>query len=177
MNPMNLAYPIGKFEAPAHVDANLRSTFVAQIAEAPSALRRVVERLSESQLDTPYREGGWTVRQVVHHLPDSHLNAYVRFKLALTEETPTIRPYEQAAWAQMPEARSGPVALSLDLLDALHRRWVACMQALPAESFARTLYHPEQGTMSLDRLLALYAWHGRHHIAHVAALAAREGWS
>src|SRR3990172_11224121 len=160
----DLRYPIGKFKAPGEYTDEMIKNFIKDIEETPVKLRQAIEGLTVEQLDTPYREGGWTVRQVVHHLPDSHLNAYVRFKLALTEETPTIRPYEQAAGAQMPEARSGPVALSLDLLDALHRRWVACMQALPAESFARTLYHPEQGTMSLDRLLALSARAGRRHL-------------
>ncbi|HQR66763.1 MAG TPA: putative metal-dependent hydrolase [Thermoanaerobaculia bacterium] len=177
MHVIDPAYPIGRFEAPVTIDAAARERFVAQIEAAPLALRRAVEGLSDRQLDTPYRPGGWNVRQVVHNLPDSHVNAYVRFKLALTENEPTIRTYEEALWAKLPEAASGPIPLSLDLLDALHRRWVACIRALPAASFDRTFRHPELGVMSLNRQLALYAWHGRHHVAHVTTLAAREGWA
>ncbi|MFI5180396.1 MAG: YfiT family bacillithiol transferase [Thermoanaerobaculia bacterium] len=173
----DLAYPIGPFEAPAVISAAAREEFVGEIAAAPAALRKAVEGLDDRQLDTPYRPGGWTVRQVVHHLPDSHLNAYVRFKLALTEEEPTIRLYDEGEWARLPEASSGPVSLSLDLLGALHRRWLACIRALPAPSFERTFRHPELGVMSLNRQLALYAWHGRHHVAHITALAAREKWA
>ena len=177
MTAADLRYPIGRFAAPELYDASSRAEFTAQIAAAPAALRRAVEGLDGPRLDTPYRPGGWTVRQVVHHLPDSHMNAYVRFKLALTEQEPTIRPYDEAAWARVPEAESGPIGLSLDLLEALHVRWVASIRALPTEAFARTFRHPELGVMSLDRLLALYAWHGRHHVAHVTSLAAREGWA
>lgn len=176
MSVTDLAYPIGRFEAPAAIDNAARDAFVAQIAAAPAALRKAVAGLDDRQLDTPYRPGGWTVRQVVHHLPDSHLNAYVRFKLALTEEEPTIRPYDEAEWARLPEASSGPVSISLDLLESLHRRWLACIRALPAASFERAFRHPELGVVSLNRQLALYAWHGRHHVAHLTALAAREGW-
>ena len=175
-NP-DLAYPIGRFVAPATVDAAARAALVAQIEGAPRALRAAVEGLDDRQLDTPYRPEGWTVRQVVHHLPDSHMNAYVRFKLALTESEPTIRPYDEAAWARVPEAASGPIGPSLALLEALHARWVASIRSLPAAAFARTFRHPELGVMSLDRLLALYAWHGRHHVAHITSLAAREGWA
>jgi uncharacterized damage-inducible protein DinB len=170
------AYPIGRFKSPAKVDAKARAGFIQEIAETPVLLRRAVERLDDVQLDTRYRPGGWTVRQVVHHLPDSHLNAYVRLKLALTESGPTIRPYDETLWAELPEARTGPIALSLDLLEALHRRWVAAMKALPAESFERIYQHPEMGTMSLDQMLALYAWHGPHHVAQITTLAEREGW-
>jgi hypothetical protein len=177
MRTVDPAYPIGRFEAPPFIDAAAREKLILQIEAAPLALRRAVEGLSDRQLDTPYRPGGWTVRQVVHHLPDSHVNAYVRFKLALTENEPTIRTYEEALWAKLPEAASGPVSLSLDLLEALHRRWVAGLRALPAASFGRTFRHPELGVMSLDRQLALYAWHGRHHVAHITTLAAREGWA
>ena len=171
------AYPIGRFKKPGKVDAKTRAGYIQQIADTPALLRRAVERLDDAQLDTPYREGGWTVRQVVHHLPDSHLNAYVRLKLALTEPGPTIKPYDETLWAELPEARTGPIALSLDLLEALHRRWVAAMKPLPAESFARIYQHPEMGTMALDEMLALYAWHGPHHVAQITALAERESWS
>ncbi len=176
MADTDLAYPIGRFRAPAVIDTATRAGFVGQIEAAPRALRAAVEGLADWQLDTRYRPGGWTVRQVVHHLPDSHLNAYVRFKLALTEDEPTIRTYEEALWAELPEASAGPIRLSLDLLESLHARWLACIRAIPSPSFERTFRHPELGVMSLDRLLALYAWHGRHHIAHITSLAAREGW-
>jgi hypothetical protein len=161
---------------PDRVDAPARETWVAQIAAAPGLLRQAVTSLSDRQLDTPYRTGGWTVRQVVHHVPDSHVNAYVRFKLALTESEPTIRTYEEARWAEVPEARTGPIALSLDLLDALHERWVASIRLLPPEAFERTFRHPELGLMSLNQQLAMYAWHGRHHVVHITTLATREGW-
>ncbi|HVP39432.1 MAG TPA: putative metal-dependent hydrolase [Candidatus Saccharimonadales bacterium] len=176
MNPTDLAYPIGRFEAPARIGPAEREGYVAQIAAVPADLRRAVEHRSDRQLDTPYRPGGWSVRQVVHHLPDSHLNAYLRLKLALTEAEPTVRPYDEARWAALPEAHKGPIAMSLDLLDSLHQRWVACLRSLPPEAFARTLRHPEDGLMSVDQLLAKYAWHGRHHLAHITSLAAREGW-
>ena len=169
-------YPVGTFAPPETFDATLRTAFVEQIAAAPAALREAVAGLSARQLDTPYRDGGWTVRQVVHHLPDSHLNAYTRFKLALTEEQPLIKTYEEARWAELPEARVADVALSLALLDALHARWVTAIRVLPREAFARTLRHPDLGVMSVDLLLALYAWHGRHHVAHVTALRERMGW-
>lgn len=172
----DLAYPLGRFEAPAIIDAAARAAHIARIEAAPAALRRAVAFLDDRQLDTRYRPGGWTVRQVVHHLPDSHLNAYVRCKLALTESQPTIRPYDEALWAELPEARTGEVEWSLDLLDAVHARWVACLRSIPAASFARTFRHPEIGVMSIDRQLAMYAWHGEHHVAHITSLAAREGW-
>ena len=172
----DLRYPVGKFVKPASIDAARRRSFVEELASLPAALRGAVAGLSAEQLDTPYRPGGWTVRQVVHHLPDSHLNAYVRFKLALTEEEPAIRTYEEALWAETPEARSGPVAISLDLLAALHARWLAGIDGLPAAAFARRLRHPDWGILSIDELLAQYAWHGRHHLAHVTRLRERRGW-
>ncbi len=168
-------YPIGRFAAPERFGPVVRASFVDQLAAAPAALRSAVAGLSPAQLDTPYREGGWTVRQVVHHVPDSHLNAYTRFKLALTEEEPTIRTYHEDRWAELPDAESGDVAISLALLEALHARWVAALRATPAGAFSRTLRHPELGVMSIDRLVALYAWHGRHHTAHVTTLRQREG--
>ncbi len=169
-------YPIGRFIAPETFDAVRRTGFIAEIDAAPAVLRRAVEGLTDAQLDTPYRVGGWTVRQVVHHLPDSHLNAYLRCKLALTEDRPMIKTYEEARWAELPEAKSSPIEPSLDLFEALHRRWVAGLRPLPEAAFARTLRHPELGVMPVDRVLALYAWHGRHHTAHITALRARMGW-
>jgi hypothetical protein len=129
-----------------------------------------VRGLSEEQLDTPYREGGWTVRQVVHHLPDSHVNAYVRTKLALTEEEPVIRPYDEVAWANLPDGAGAPIEPSLALLDALHARWVLALRAAPEYAFKRTYWHPVNGLFSLDELVSNYAWHGRHHVAHVTCL-------
>ena len=177
MSIIDPIYPIGKHETPRTVSAAEQAVLVEQIAAVPARLRAAVERLSPSQLDTPYRPGGWTVRQVVHHIPDSHVNAYVRFKLAATEDEPTIRPYDEALWAELPEAKTGPIDLSLALLDALHERWVAAIRALPAASFERTFRHPDLGVMSLNQQLALYAWHGRHHTAQITALAARAGWA
>jgi hypothetical protein len=172
----NLSYPIGRFEMPTSVDAMARSGYVSAIEAAPRKLREAVAKLGARQLDTPYRPGGWTVRQVVHHLPDSHLNAYVRFRLALTEDAPTICPYDEARWAELPDAKAGDVEMSLCLLDAVHARWLACIRALPAESFDRTYRHPEMGVVSLHQQLALYAWHGRHHVAHITSLTQRSGW-
>jgi hypothetical protein len=155
-----------------------RAACVTRIAAAPAALRAAVAGLSDAQLDTPYRPGGWTVRQVVHHVPDSHLNAYVRIRLALTEDTPTIKPYEEARWAELPDARSLPVEASLTLLEALHARWVTLLGGLGAADGARRLRHPEHGRlMTVDELIAMYAWHGEHHVAHVTSLRARNGWS
>jgi uncharacterized damage-inducible protein DinB len=161
-------FPIGKFSFDGDVSDAARAARIADIEAAPRLLRAAVEGMSERQLDTPYREGGWTVRQVVHHVPDSHLNAYVRFKLALTEESPTIKPYDEARWAALPDSRETPVAVSLTLLDALHQRWVTLLRAMSPADFSRGFVHPEQGrTMSLDQVLALYAWHGKHHVGHV----------
>jgi hypothetical protein len=172
----DLRYPVGKFVKPAAGDTALRERHVGEIAALPAALRQAVAGLSAEQLDTPYRPGGWTVRQVVHHLPDSHLNAYVRFKLALTEEEPAIRTYQEARWAETPEARGGPLEISLDLLAALHARWLAAIRGLDAAAFARRLRHPDWGVLTIDELLAQYAWHGRHHLAHVTHLRERQGW-
>ena len=155
-----------------------RTECVARISRAPGLLRAAVAGLDEQQLDTPYRPQGWTVRQVVHHLPDSHLNAYTRVRLALTEETPTVRPYEEARWAELPDARSAPVEISLRLLDALHARWVALLGRIGPGEGARPLRHPEHGRlMTVDELLAMYAWHGEHHTAQVTALRTRMGWT
>jgi uncharacterized damage-inducible protein DinB len=168
-------YPIGRFSKPGRLEPRRREECIDEIAYAPRALSDAVDGLSREQLDTPYREGGWTVRQVVHHVADSHMNAFVRLRLALTEDNPTIRPYDQDAWSRMPDM-GADVGLSLSLLDALHARWLIVLRAMDAAAFARTLLHPESGPMTLDDLLALYAWHGRHHTAHVIALRARCGW-
>lgn len=171
-----LRYPVGRFKMPSATPPEQRAQFVREITAAPARLRAAVTGLTDAQLDTPYRGGGWTIRQVVHHVPDSHLNAYVRFKLGLTEAEPTIKTYEEARWAELPEAKTGPIDMSLALLDSVHERWLACIHALPHDAFARTFRHPELGLMSLDQLLALYAWHGRHHVAHITALKQRRGW-
>ena len=173
----DLRFPIGKFEIPsAPPDEAQRRQYIAEVAGAPASLRRAVQGLTDAQLDTPYRPEGWTVRQLVHHLPDSHMNAYVRFKLALTEEEPAIKTYEEARWAELAEARTAPVDMSLALLDALHVRWVAMLRSLTADDLSRAFRHPQWGAISLGRTLALYAWHGKHHVAHVTALRSRMGW-
>ncbi len=169
-------YPIGKFIPPgADLKPAERAACIGQIAAAPANFRGVVEGLDDAQLDTPYRAGGWTVRQVAHHLPDSHMNAYLRFKWGLTEDFPAIKTYEEKDWATTPETRA-PIAMSLDLLTALHVRWVTLLHGMAPADFARTINHPESGTVSLDTLLAQYAWHGRHHTAHVTSLRQRMGW-
>ena len=169
-------YPIGRFVRPETIDDDQRREAIARIAALPSQLREAVAGLTGAQLDTPYREGGWTVRQVVHHVPDSHLNAYVRTKLALTEDVPTIKPYEEQAWAELPDTANTPVEVTLAMLDALHSRWVTLLQGMPKEAFARRWRHPASGEHTIDQLLALYAWHGAHHVAHVTRLRARQGW-
>ena len=173
----DLRFPIGTLQRKAILTPDERRAAVDAIAEAPVALRRAVSDLSDSQLDTPYRPDGWTVRQLVHHVADSHMNAYTRLRLALTEDNPTIKPYEEAKWAELPDANSMPFGVSLALLDAMHDRWVVLLRALPAESFQRTLSHPENGPMTVDSLLTIYAWHGRHHTAHVTSLRDRMHWS
>ncbi len=171
-------YPIGPFRYQGNTDQHQREQQIGELASAPGYLRAAVAGLSPVQLDTPYREKGWTVRQVVHHLPDSHLNAYTRIKLALTEDEPTIKPYEEARWAELPDARSGPVEVSLTLLECLHRRWVLLLRELTPDDFRRRFRHPEHGrTIGLDEVVAMYAWHGRHHVAHITSLRSRKGWN
>lgn len=169
-------YPIGKFEPQKSFTDEQRITFIQHIADAPRHLRNAVTGLSEAQLNTPYREGGWTVRQVVHHVPDSHLNAYIRFKLALTEHEPAIKTYEEHLWAELHDARTAPIETSLTLLESLHKRWVMFLQSLKLEDFEKTFRHPENGILKTGFLLQLYAWHGRHHIAHITGLRERMGW-
>lgn len=174
----DLRYPVGRFEPPASVTPADRAGFIEVIANAPARMRAAVAGLDDGQLDTPYRPGGWTVRQVVHHVPDSHMNAYIRFRLALTEPNPVIRPYNEADWAQLPDARSGPVAYSLALLETLHARWVALLGAMTDGDYARTYRHPDQPgrDLPLGEVLADYAWHSRHHVAHITRLRERMGW-
>jgi hypothetical protein len=172
----DLRYPLGRFNFENEPNDEERRRFIAQIAEAPLMLREAVGGLSDEQLDTEYHPGGWTVRQVVHHLPDSHLNSYVRFKLALTEEEPTIKPYDEEGWARLEDSRITPPATSLDLLEALHERWVVLLRSLSPEDFQRTFRHPDLGKVSLNKNVGLYAWHGRHHIAHITKLGERLGW-
>jgi uncharacterized damage-inducible protein DinB len=172
----DLRYPTGKLSYNDHLTAEQRASLIDRIAAAPAALRAAVEGLNDAQLDTAYRPEGWSVRQVVHHVPDSHVNAYVRFKLALTEDSPTIKPYQEAAWATLADTRLTPVNVSLSLLEAVHTRWVVLLKSMTEADFARPLMHPENGRMTLDRLLQLYAWHGGHHVGHVTELRKREGW-
>jgi uncharacterized damage-inducible protein DinB len=170
-------YPIGKFERRDTLTPDERRTFIDQIAAVPQKMREAVRGLDDKKLDTPYREGGWTLRQVVHHVPDSHMNAYMRLKHALTEDSPTIKPYDEAQWAKLPDALETPIETSLMLLESLHKRWDTILRSLGDEAFRRTFRHPEhQGTLTLDWLVALYAWHGRHHVAHITSLRERMGW-
>ena len=173
----DLRYPIGQFRYEGEPDQHRREQWIEEIAATPANLRAVVAGLAPRQLDTPYREGGWTVLQVVHHLPDSHLNAYTRIKLALTEEVPVIKPYEEARWAELPDGRAAPIELSLNLLESLHHRWVLLLRQLTPADFRRRFVHPQHGRpIELQETLALYAWHGRHHVAHIASLRRRMAW-
>ena len=171
----DLQYPVGRSTKVTTLTPAQRAEYIEQIAAAPGLLRRAVAGLDERQIDTPYRPGGWTVRQVVHHVPESHMNAYVRCKLALTEDVPTIKPYDQAGWAATPDA-AAPVEVSLALLAALHDKWVRLLRGLAPEQFARSFNHPESGINTLDSVLAMYSWHGRHHTAHITTLRERMGW-
>ena len=173
---MDLRYPIGKWEIGGELSPERRNQLIEEIAVTPEKVRMAVSGLSAEQLDTPYRPEGWTVRQVIHHLADSHLNAYVRFRLALTEQEPLIKPYQEGLWAALPDACSAPVESSLALLEGLHDRWVRLLRSMSAADFARTFRHPERGVMTLDATLRIYEWHGRHHTAHITALRQRMGW-
>jgi uncharacterized damage-inducible protein DinB len=173
---MDPRYPVGNFEMPAPVTPARRQQAMDEIAATPAKLRAAAKGLNDSQLDTPYREGGWTVRQLVHHVPDSHLNAYVRLKLALTEEKPTIKPYDQEAWANLADSKSTPIEVSLTLLSTVHDRWDRLWRSLKPEHFVRVLVHPEHGERTVDWLLFLYEWHGRHHTAHITELRKQKGW-
>jgi hypothetical protein len=172
----DLRHPIGKFHFDGPTTIEQKAKQIDEIAQAPSNLRAAIKGLSEAQLDTPYRPEGWTVRQVAHHIPDSHLNAYVRFKLALTETEPTIKPYAEDLWANLPDTQATPVEVSLVLLESLHKRWVRLLRPLQDDDWKRTFRHPELGVVSLEKNLAIYAWHGRHHVAHITELRKRMNW-
>jgi hypothetical protein len=173
----DLRYPIGLFEHQGEITPDQLALWSKDIETTPARLREAVAVLSEEQLDTPYRAGGWTVRQVMHHVADSHMNSYTRFKLALTEDEPTIRPYFEDRWAELEDGRTAPVELSLALLDALHSRWMIVLRSLGSEQFARTFIHPDTGNrIRLDWNVGNYAWHGNHHIAHITRLRDRQGW-
>jgi len=169
-------YPIGKFDKKITVTKEMRNEFINTIETLSSQLRKEVENLSEQQLDTPYREDGWTIRQVVHHLPDSHINAYVRFKLALTEDNPAIKTYEEHLWAELPDSVKTPIDVSLNLLESLHARWAILLRSMTDEQFEKTFQHPEWGNINLSKTLALYAWHGKHHLAHITELKKKMVW-
>lgn len=168
-------YPVGPLEHKASYSSTERAAFIQIIRDAPTMMRQAVAGLSDAQLDTPYRDGGWTVRQVVHHLPDSHINAYTRMKLALTEDTPTIKPYDEAAWARLSDSRL-PIEVSLTLLEALHARWTVLLQSIPDQGWKRRFNHPDNGPTTLEQSLATYEWHSRHHVAHITKLRARMNW-
>ncbi len=169
-------YPIGRFDHNINVTMEMRNEFIKTIESLPSLLKREVENLSEEQLSAPYREGGWTIKQVIHHMPDSHLNSYVRFKLALTEDNPSIKTYEEHLWAELNDSFETPIDVSLNLLDSLHKRWVVLLKSLSDEQFKRTFNHPEWGNISLSKTLALYAWHSDHHLAHITELKKMMNW-
>ncbi len=173
----HLKYPIGHYKAPEIVTVENRNTWIADIEELPQQLREAVTQLNDSQLDTPYREGGWTLRQVVHHIADSHINAYTRYKLAVTENNPAIKPYMEQFWAELPDAKHEPIEISLAIIDAIHRRWVIHLKNMSNEDWNKTFFHPESKiTYRLDVNLGLYSWHGRHHLAHITTTKERLGW-
>lgn len=172
----DLRYPVGKWQRPEKLTPDQRRELIDTMADAPARMSAAVKGLTDQQLDTPYRPGGWTVRQVVHHVSDSHMNAYTRFKLGVTEDEPTIKTYEEARWAELADAKATPIEPSLVLLENLHKRWVTFLRSLGPAEWARNVRHPEWGTISLDQLLSQYSWHGRHHVAHITALRERNGW-
>ena len=164
-------YPIGKFSAPESVAPENRALYIEVIASAPARLREAAKGITAPQLDTPYREGGWTIRQVIHHIPESHMNAYIRFKLALTEADPVIKPYDEAVWARLGDVAVAPIETSIVLLESLHQRWVVLMRLLSGDDWRKRFVHPAYGqARTLEQTLALYAWHGDHHIAHVKSV-------
>jgi hypothetical protein len=172
-----LRYPVGKFKFPEQISVTETVAMIKAIEELPAALRNAVEHMSEAQLNTPYRDGGWTVKQVVHHLFDSHSNAYVRMKLAMTEDNPTIKPYKEALWAELEDGKNAPVDMGLNLLELLHKRWVIFMHSMTEKDLQRTFTHPESKRIqTIAQTIALYAWHSRHHLAHITELKNRMGW-
>jgi len=172
-----LRYPVGRLDTKQSLTAAEREALLGELVSLPGRVKQAVAELSEEQLDTPYRPDGWTVRQVVHHLPDSHMNGYVRFKWAATEDDPLIRTYDQAGWGELEDARSAPISHSLDLLEAVHTRWVGWLRTLEEADWARTYQHPKLGSVTLDMTLQLYGWHGNHHLAHITGLKERMGWT
>jgi len=174
--PEKLKYPIGRVDVPVEITEHKRNMFIKEIAELPALLRDAVKGLSEEQLDTPYRPDGWTIRQVVHHLADSHLNSYIRFKMALTEEEPTIKTYHEDRWADLADSHTS-IEVSLNLLEALHAKWVVLMQSLSDKEFERAFRHPDLGLVTLNKGLGIYAWHGKHHVAHITCLRDSRGWN
>jgi uncharacterized damage-inducible protein DinB len=173
---MDNRYPIGQFKWTGPNSPEQRTAAIDDIAAVPKTIRSAVEDLSDVQLDRPYRDGGWTIRQVVHHVPDSHMNSYIRFKLALTEHEPTIKPYDEAVWANLIDAKTAPIEPSLNLLEGLHYRWVLLLRSLSDADVKRKFNHPEIGTVTVDQYISMYAWHGKHHAAHITSLREREGW-
>ena len=171
-----LQYPVGRFSAPEHITSAMRNHAIDEIALLPIALGSAVRDLTPAQIETAYRDGGWTVREVVHHVADSHMHAYIRTKFALTEESPTIRPYDEAAWSTLPDVAAVPIAVSLSLVEGIHARWVACLRGMQDAQFLRPFVHPELGPQQIDLSLLRYAWHGRHHTAHISALRSRMAW-
>ena len=169
-------FPTGKFHAPAAYTDESRANAVTAIAALPANVRKAVAGLTDAQLDTPYRDGGWTVRQLVHHLADSHANAYIRMKFARTEDKPTVKAYDEAVWAELPDAKSGNVEWSLAILDGLHARWSMLLRSFSAADFARIWIHPEHGERTLDWMVELYSWHCTHHTAHITELRKNKNW-
>ena len=176
MQEIDPRYPIGKFKRPETISPHDRITAIAAIAAMPSRLRSAVQGLDREQLDTPYREGGWTVRQTVHHYADSHMNAFVRVRLALTEDWPTIKPYDEKAWAMLRDSTGAPIGWSLDLIESLHARWVMMLDSLTNEEWKRGVNHPENGPMTIEYATLVYAWHSKHHVAHITTLREQKGW-
>ena len=172
----DLRYPIGKFARPQQINTVQLQEWIGEIEALPENLATAVGGLNDDQLDTRYRPEGWSVRQVVHHLADSHMNSYVRYRLALTEQTPRIKSYDESAWAELPDARTSPIQTSLNLLFALHRRWGLLLRSMSPQQFERDFEHPERGVLRLDTATAMYAWHSRHHVAHITRLRQRSGW-
>jgi uncharacterized damage-inducible protein DinB len=172
----DLRYPVGPWTWPTEVTSQERAQHIHDIEVMPAQLREAVAGLDPRHLDIPYREGGWSIRQMVHHIPESHMNSYIRFKLALTEDHPTVKPYDEALWAKLPDAHTAPIEVSLDLADALHQRWVLVLRAMTDGDFERTLFHPEAGNLKLKAVLACYAWHSRHHVAQIVATRRHYGW-
>lgn len=176
MNTVDLSYPVGRYQKETSLTAERRRALIDGIAKLPADMRAAASGLAGPQLDTPYRQGGWTVRQVIHHVPDSHMNAYIRFKLALTESEPTIKPYDEKRWAELADVQRTPVEVSLALLENLHTRWTLLLRSLEPIAFSKTFRHPDLGLLTLDTQLGLYEWHGRHHVAHITSLRVRQGW-